>query len=252
MRPDESGFGGIETAKLLDIYAELDRKIIETAHASAGGQADADLLRQISDVRREIDRRAADREGDPALLDRAARRLQADASVLPPLEPQDASILVADVVASLSERDLRAALSKHQSALELHRRTYGESIEIRDAIERATVERWRSRTTDILRALAGEMLRRGIVPSEVSNQRQVRRSGGLPSLTTATRQAVVRGAVGESDIDVCRRLDSHAIPLPEKWQEEQEAIRTWLVAYESPEYRRRVQVILSKERRRST
>jgi hypothetical protein len=247
MTSDESDFEGIDTEHILAMLHELEQAIIQSAHSSTTLEPDANLRERIVEIRTEIERRTD--EGDPVLLDMAAKRLVSDAAPLPPTEPEWASTLTAQAVPSLTDGELRNAFKGVESDIELHRKAYGEVSEIEAAgkinMRRTAIVNWRKNAEGVLESLVAEMLSRGLQTSAVapkarSDRPERRREGPV----TAARRAIVRGVANLSDLKICRRLDLDRIPLPEAW----EGVTTWVQAIGSENYRQNVPQILTKDR----
>ena len=247
---DESDLREIDTKRLLAMRHELDQDMTRSAHSSATLEPNPRLRARIAEVEAEIERRASEGEGEPALHDIAARRLESDAASLPPTEPEWASSLTPEIIPTLTNGDLRIVFKKVESELELHRKTYDEASEIEAPgkinMRRTAIVSWRAKAKQIQECLAGEMLRRdlqasGPAPRPRSDRPQRRRE--RPE--TAARRAIVRTTENLSDEEICRRLDLDSIPLPGNW----EGVQHWAEAYRSTPYRPRIHVILSKDRR---
>jgi hypothetical protein len=66
----------------------------------------------------------------------------------------------------------------------------------------------------------------------------------------AKRRAIVKSYPDAIASDMCEIFDRASVPLPVKWREA--GLRSWANAYKRPGYRRRIDVLISKDRGTST
>jgi hypothetical protein len=66
----------------------------------------------------------------------------------------------------------------------------------------------------------------------------------------AKRRAIVRSHPEAIARDMCEIFDRESLPLPVRWREA--GLRSWANAYKRPDYRRRIDVLISKDRWTST
>jgi hypothetical protein len=65
----------------------------------------------------------------------------------------------------------------------------------------------------------------------------------------AKRRALVKANPGIDAEEICEIFDREGVPLPSKWLEA--GFKIWCVAYKRPGYRAKIDVLISKDRRRN-
>lgn len=72
------------------------------------------------------------------------------------------------------------------------------------------------------------------------------KTGANDDPEVAKRRSLLRANPGVSAQEMCGIFDRERVPLPSKWQEA--GLRSWIEANKKPQYRRRIQVLISKDR----
>lgn len=80
-----------------------------------------------------------------------------------------------------------------------------------------------------------------------SGKPQVSKAGANDDPDVAKRRALVRANPNVSAQEMCEVFDREHVPLPSKWQGT--GLRSWIEAYKSLQYRSRIRVLISKDRR---
>jgi hypothetical protein len=86
-------------------------------------------------------------------------------------------------------------------------------------------------------------------PRSRSGRRNVRTASKQVDPEVAKRNAVVRSNSDASTHDLCAIFDRKRVLLPPKWNEA--GIKSWVMGYKNPIYRKRIDVVASKARRKS-
>jgi hypothetical protein len=77
-------------------------------------------------------------------------------------------------------------------------------------------------------------------------KKRLPRRGQYADPDVARRRKLVGSSPGLSTLEICRLLDRKTVPLPHRWQNA--GLKSWASTYQRVDYRRRVHVVISKDR----
>ena len=190
-------------------------------------------------MRAEIVRRF--QANDPELVAIAAERLEAQGANM--LSPVPEGLLSQAEIEGLPDGALKGQWARVKQRYDFE--IAAPAAETRDW-ERLLIESRKSVFTTCLANLAREMKRRDLSPdSATPPESQPKRGMKKANPEVAKRRTIVARNLAFSHAELCARFDFENVLLPPSF----EHTTSWKDAYKKPEFRSRIQTIISKDRR---
>lgn len=240
----QTTFRDTTAQQLFNQFDELD--------SVAPQERDSNCQGRISLLRHEIERRMdAD---DPEIWAIAGERLKADMerheSSLLPAEPKGTKELTPEHISTLTDSALQRAHKEWES------RVTFELKQLRpvDWLERAVMLERKQHLSRVLKALANELLRRGLTPDiemrGAPAKPVVRRPGAKVQPDVAKRRAIVARHPNEPAVRLCADFDDAKIPVNDNWKAA--GIESWVQAHRTDaRYRNRIDKMISEDKKLS-
>jgi hypothetical protein len=209
------------------------------------------IQRRWQSVRIEILRRE-DAE-DPDLFRIVCNETDAEAALLPPPVSENAADFEPQKLLAVATSSLRRQLQECESKLEELKRAYPDRTSTRNTrvnflagnwLEKLLIERNEQALQDISLNIRRELVRRGEVTSGagINTIRVVRK----PNPDVAARRAIVARNPSLNAEKLCKQFDAGRVPLPF------EGASSWVEARHDSTLRKKIDVILSKDRKLGT
>jgi hypothetical protein len=239
-----------------------------------------ELLQQIEQREaQEREQSNANQGLDAEQVSSAIENIQRTEATLPAELPSEISELAAEHVAEHSNQELLSKHQRYSRMLDFHKQIYPEVSNIKEIAgappdfaaaaaaiaspltpspewDRQFIKANQEALQAAIRLLANEIIRRGLVPEEGNGAAEpwhesdlASRSGANDDPEVAKRRSLARANRSVPAEEMCEIFDREHVPLPLRWQGA--GFSSWVKAYENSNYRDRIDVLISKDKRHS-